>query len=62
MTRLVDDMPKILAAHAKWLGGDPDGSRANLRDADLSGANLRDANLPDFQIPQDGSLIVWKAV
>ena len=50
MTRLVDDMPKILAAHAKWLGGDPDGSRANLRaaylrDANLSGANLRCANL-----------------
>ena len=43
---------------------------ADLRDADLRGAELRGANLigaslsgaklPAFQIPQEGSLIVWK--
>jgi hypothetical protein len=37
---------------------------ADLRDADLIGADLRgadleDAILPHFQIPQEGSLIVW---
>ncbi len=112
MTVTANDLPRILAAHVKWLAGEPDGSRADLsradlrdavlsgadlscadlsgadlsgadlsgadlRDAVLSGADLRDANLrdaylrgadlgdaflPDFQIPQDGSLIVWKAV
>ena len=46
-------------------------SGANLSGANLSGADLRDAVLsgakfdenttfPDFQIPQDGDLIVWK--
>ena len=45
--------------------------RADLRGADLSGANLKGAELegaifneetilPDFQIPQDKDLIVWK--
>ena len=38
---------------------------ANLREASLSGAilqgvNLSEAKLPPFQIPQEGSLIVWK--
>jgi hypothetical protein len=42
-------------------------SGANLRSADLSGADLRSANLEKarglaFQIPQEGELIVWKAV
>ena len=92
MTVTANDLPRILAAHVKWLAGETDGSRADLRDADLRGANLRDANLrdadlcganlrgaylgdadlrganlcgadlPDFQIPQDGALIAWKAV
>lgn len=33
---------------------------ADLSGADLRGANLRSAKLPAFQIPQDGSLTVWK--
>ena len=46
--------------------------RANLRGANLRGAHLRDANLhgadlqratlPEFQIPQEGELICWKAL
>jgi hypothetical protein len=34
---------------------------ANLEGASLRGANLEGARLPAFQIPQEGSLIVWKA-
>ena len=34
--------------------------RANLWRANLSGANLAGATLPAFQIPQEGTLIVWK--
>ena len=42
---------------------DADLSGADLRGADLSGADLSGAVLlPDFQIPQEGSLVVWKAV
>ena len=38
-------------------------SDAVLRDANLSEANLSGAVLlPDYQIPQEGALIVWKAV
>jgi hypothetical protein len=33
---------------------------ANLCGANLCGANLENAILPDFQIPQEGELIVWK--
>ena len=33
---------------------------ADLHGADLRGANLRGADLPDFQIPQEGELIVYK--
>ena len=35
----------ILEKHFLWLGGDPNGERADLSWADLSGANLRGANL-----------------
>lgn len=35
---------------------------ANLRSADLSGANLKDVRELHYQIPQEGELIVWKAV
>ena len=40
---------------------------ANLRGANLTGANLSDVDLTDailpaFQIPQEGSLIVWKHI
>ena len=33
---------------------------ANLKGANLKGAYLEGAKLPPFQIPQEGSLIVWK--
>ena len=35
---------------------------ANLRGANLEGENLKWANLTHFQIPQEGSLIVYKKV
>jgi hypothetical protein len=35
---------------------------ADLRGANLRGANLRRARLPFFQIPQEGSLVVFKKV
>jgi hypothetical protein len=35
---------------------------ADLRYANLRGANLHGADLPFFQIPQEGTLIVWKKV
>jgi hypothetical protein len=34
--------------------------RANLAGADLADANLDGAKLPGFQVPQEGTLIVWK--
>jgi hypothetical protein len=37
-------------------------SGANLRSADLRGANLKDVRELHYQIPQEGELIVWKAV
>lgn len=39
------DIQKILELHKRWLNGDTDGVRADLRYADLYGANLRGANL-----------------
>jgi len=49
------DIDKIIALHKKWLVGDEDGERAdlrsaNLRRADLSGANLRRADLVDADL------------
>ncbi|MDR2054486.1 MAG: pentapeptide repeat-containing protein [Desulfovibrio sp.] len=38
------DLKLILDLHAKWLRGDSDGKRANLREADLRGASLREAD------------------
>ena len=35
---------------------------ANLEGADLQEANLQEANLPPFQIPQEGSLTVYKKI
>ena len=40
-----DALNKILEAHRKWLDGEIDGERANLRGANLSGANLSYADL-----------------
>ena len=37
-------------------------SGANLSGADLSGADLKDVRELFYQIPQEGELIVWKAV
>ena len=39
------DLDRVLARHAAWLRGDPDGERANLRDADLRNADMRNADL-----------------
>ena len=39
------DLNRVLARHAAWLRGDPDGERANLRDADLRNADMRNADL-----------------
>jgi|SRR5580658_1247363 hypothetical protein len=54
---------KVLWEGANLFGADlrsANLSGANLRGADLCNANLRSANLPAFQIPQEGTLIVWK--
>ena len=59
MTRT--DIKQVLAEHLKWLNSDG-GSRAVLSGAVLSGADLSDARGLAFQIPQEGELIVWKAV
>ena len=39
------DIKLILEKHAKWIRGEDDGERADLRDADLCYANLRGADL-----------------
>lgn len=36
----IEEIAKILADHAKWLRGEPDGQRADFRGADLRGANI----------------------
>jgi len=42
------ELQKALEEHKLWITSmRENGSRADLRDADLCGANLRDANLPD---------------
>lgn len=40
-----EKLKEILKKHQLWLNDDPEGSRANLRWADLSGADLRWADL-----------------
>ena len=59
------DLSRAHLSGAHLSGADLSG--ANLSGADLSGANLSGANLKDvkglaFQIPQEGELVVWKAV
>ena len=44
-------LDEILEKHQKWLDGDPDGERANLRGDDLRGANLQGANLFNTCLP-----------
>ena len=40
-----EKLDEILSKHAAWLVDEPDGERANLREADLTGADLSWANL-----------------
>ena len=40
-----EELKTILNNHIKWLNGNPEGARADLRGADLWGADLRGANL-----------------
>ena len=39
------DLAETLKLHKKWLGGEKEGIRADLREANLSGANLRGADI-----------------
>ena len=39
------DLAETLKLHKKWLGGEKEGIRANLSEANLSGADLRGADL-----------------
>ena len=60
-----DQLKKTLRLHTLYLQGDSAGVKAdltsaNLRGADLTSADLTSATLPRFQIPQEGSLIVYK--
>ena len=41
----ISEIAAILADHKKWLSGDKDGKRADLRNANLGGANLGGADL-----------------
>jgi len=62
-----EQLNEVLRLHAKWLNGDADGVRADLRGADLTGADLSRADLsradlPYFSIvPEEGSFIGFKA-
>ena len=40
-----EELNKILELHKKWVNGEEDGVKANLRGANLRGADLRGANL-----------------
>ena len=40
-----DELNKVVELHKKWINGDSDGVRADLRGADLRGADLREADL-----------------
>jgi len=44
------NLTETLRVHALWLAGDPPGTRADLRGANLSDANLRGANLSDADL------------
>ena len=39
------ELNKVLEDHEKWLNGESDGKKADLRGANLTGANLTGANL-----------------
>ena len=44
------NLTEVLDNHAKWLRGEVEGKRADLRGANLEGANLRDADLRDVKL------------
>ena len=44
------DLAETLKLHKKWLGGEKEGIRANLRRADLRGADLRGADLSGAEL------------
>ena len=44
------ELNEILEKHRKWVNGEDDGERADLRRADLSGANLSEANLSEANL------------
>ena len=54
------DLSRADLSGADLSGADLSG--ADLSRADLSGANLKDVKGLAFQIPQEGELVVWKAV
>lgn len=45
-----NELMAILETHAKWLNGESDGERADLRGADLWGAELRGADLREANL------------
>ena len=59
-TTLAAALAMAIAAGATLRSADLSG--ANLIGADLSGADLKDVRELFYQIPQEGELIVWKAV
>lgn len=54
------NLADILTKHQKWLSGDPDGERADLRGADLRGAT----NVPyvPMTCPDEGEYTAYKKV
>ena len=44
------DLKRVLENHRKWLNGEEDGERADLREANLQGANLREADLREADL------------
>ena len=44
------DLAETLKLHKKWLGGEKEGIRANLSEANLSGADLSGANLREADL------------
>ena len=44
------DLAETLKLHKKWLGGEKEGIRANLREADLREADLSEANLSEADL------------
>ena len=77
MAMTKEELTEVLRLHRLWVDSSEEGERADLRSANLQGADLRGADLRGadlqgaklqgaklrgFQIPQEGSLIVWKKI